>query len=74
MLPSTKTLLYDIFTCDFGLQCSFLQLPSKMTCSFASKTNRIVTGVLQLIEAITHAWSISTSSQSALQKRFLTIW
>ena len=68
MLLSTKTLLYDAFACAFGLQCSFLQLLSKMTHSFACKINRIVAGVLQLIETITHAWSVSALSQRALFK------
>ena len=58
MLSSTKTLLYDVFI----LQCSFLRLLSKMTHSFDCKTNRIVAGLLQLIEIITHAWSVSASS------------
>ena len=40
-----------------------------MAHSFACKTNRIVTGVLQSIETITHTWSVSTSSQSALFKQ-----
>ena len=68
MFPSTKTLLYDAFVRAFDLRCSFLRLLSKMTHSFACKTNRIVAGVLQSIEAITHAWSVSASSQSALFK------
>ena len=68
MLPSTKALLYDVFTHAFGLRCSFLWLLSKATHSFACKTNKIVTGVLQSIETITHTWSVSTLSQSALFK------
>ena len=68
MLPSTKTLLYDAFACAFGLRCSFLRLLSKTTHSFACKTNRIVAGILQSIETITHAWSVSALSQSALFK------
>ena len=68
MLPSTKTLLYDAFVHAFGLRCSFLRLLSKKTLSFAFKTNRIVAGVLQSIETTMHAWSVSTSSQSALFK------
>ena len=31
-------------------------------------TNRIVAGLLQLIKTITHAWSVSAPSQSALFK------
>ena len=68
MLPSTMTPLYDAFACAFGLWCSFFQLLSKMTHSFAYKTNRMVAGVLQSIETIMHAWSVSASSQSALFK------
>ena len=68
MLPSCKTLLYDASTHAFGLRYSFLRLLSKMTHLFACKTNRIVAGVLQSIETITHAWSVSTLSQSALFK------
>ena len=68
MLPSTKTLLYDAFGHAFVLRCSFLRLLSKMTHSFACTTNRIVAGVLQSIKTITHAWSVSTSSQSTLLK------
>ena len=68
MLPSTKTLLYDVFARAFGLRCSFFRLLSKTTHSFACKINRIVTGVLQSIETITHTWSASASSQSALFK------
>ena len=56
---STKTHIYDAFAGAFGLQCSFLRLLSKMTHSFACKTNRIVARVLQLIETIMHAWSVS---------------
>ena len=55
MFPSTKTLLYDAFACAFDLRCSFLRLLSKTTHSFACKTKRIVAGVLQSIEVITHA-------------------
>ena len=68
MLPSTKTLLYDAFACVFGLQCSFLQLLSKMTHLLACKIIRIVAGVLQLIETITYALSIIALNQSALFK------
>ena len=68
MFPSTKTQLYDAFARAFDLRCSFLRLLSKTTHSFACKTNRIVAGVLQLIEAITHAWSVSALSQSTLFK------
>ena len=68
MLPSSKTLLHDASARAFGLRYSFLRLLSKMTHLFAYKTNRIVAVVLQLIETITHAWSVSTSSQSALFK------
>ena len=66
MLPSTKTLLYDAFACDFGLRCSFFRFLCKITHSFACKTSRIVAEVLQSIETIMHGWSVSTSSQSAL--------
>ena len=65
---SAKTLLYDAFACAFDLRCSFLRLLSKTNHSFACKTNRIVTGGLQSIETITHAWSVSASSQSTLFK------
>ena len=68
MLPSTNTLLYDTFACAFDLRCPFLRLFSKTTHSFACKTNRIVAGVLQSIETITHVWSVSASSHSALFK------
>ena len=68
MLPFTKTLLYDAFARAFGLRCSFFQLLSKTTYSFACKTSKIVTEVLQSIESITHAWPGSTLSQSALFK------
>ena len=64
MLPSTKTLLYDVF----GLRCSFLRLFSKITLSCGCKTNRIVAGVLQLTETMMYAWSVSALSQSALFK------
>ena len=64
MLSSTKTLLYNALDCALGIQCSFLQLFSKAIHWFACKTNRTVTGVLQLIETIMHAWSVTTSSQS----------
>ena len=66
MLPSTKTLLYDAFAYAFDLQFSFLWLFSKTTHLFACKTNRIVAGVLQLIEKITYTWSASSWCQSAL--------
>ena len=59
MLPSTKTLLYDAFAHAFGLRCSFLRLLSKTTHSFACTTNRMVTGVLQSIETITHICLVS---------------
>ena len=64
MLPSNKTILYDAF----GLRCSFLWLLNKTTYSLACKTNIIIAGVLQLIETITHAWLVSTLSQSTLFK------
>ena len=59
-------ILSDAVAHDFGLQCSFLRLVRKTTHSFACKTNRIVAGVLQSIEIITYAWSVSALSQSAL--------
>ena len=68
MLPSNKMLLYDAFARAFGLRCSFLRLLSKTTHSFVFKNNRMVAGVLQSIETIMHAWSVSASSQSTLFK------
>ena len=52
-------------------------LLSKMTHSFACKTKRIATELLQSIETITHAWSVSTALQARMlcssQKHFLTV-
>ena len=43
---------------------------------YAYKTNIIVAGLLQLIETITHTWSVRASSQDALlqPKFFPTVW
>ena len=54
-VASNKTLLYDAFARVFGLRYSLLRLLNKMTHSLACKTSRIVAGVLQSIEIITHA-------------------
>ena len=60
----TKSLLHGTF----GLQQSIFQLFSNRLVILACKMNKIVAGLLQLIQRIKHAWSASAPHQNDLLK------
>ena len=60
----TKSLLHGTF----GLQQSIVKLFSSRLVILACKMNKIVAGLLQLIQRIKHAWSASAPHQNDLLK------
>ena len=60
--PSTKTLLHGALA--FNAPSS--SYSTRICISFPYRTNRIVAGLLQLTEIITHTWSVSASCHSTL--------